>query len=65
MLRGHSLSTYVYSEKLTFLTPQGLRNVSFAGNIAYVLNGWPLKLVSHARIFYARTYEKKYTKKLT
>ena len=40
-----------FSEKLTFLTPwyahvhtcayQGVRNVSFSENFAYVLNGWP------------------------
>ena len=50
-LRGHPLSTYAtFSEKLTFLTPwyahvrayQGVRNVSFSENIAYVRNGWSL-----------------------
>ena len=51
-LRGHPLSTYVkFSEQLTFLTPlirtrtcayQGVRNVNFSENFAYVLNEWPL-----------------------
>ena len=42
-LRGHPLSMYAkFSEKLTFLTPcayQGVRNVGFSENFAYVLNG--------------------------
>ena len=47
MSRGHPLSMYVtFSEKLTFLTPlrtrkcgyQGVRNVNFSENVAYVLN---------------------------
>ena len=55
-IRGHPLSTYVkLSEKLTFLTPrhalpcvyQGVRNVSFSENVAYVLNGWPLRLICY------------------
>ena len=44
---GHSLSTYAkFSEKLTFnplirtRSCQGVRNVSFSENFAYVLNGW-------------------------
>ena len=51
--RGHPFSTYTkFSEKLIFLTPlirtrtctyQGVRNVTFSENFAYVLNGWPLK----------------------
>ena len=41
----YPFSTYAkFSEKLTFLTPwcayQGVRNVSFSENFAYVLNGW-------------------------
>ena len=31
-----------FSEKLTFLKYQGVRNVSFLENFAYVLSGWPL-----------------------
>ena len=42
-LRGHPLSMYAkFSEKLTFLTPcayQGVRNVGFSENFAFVLNG--------------------------
>ena len=47
--RSHSVSTCAkFSEKLTFLTPectrlwayQGVRNVSFSENFAYVFNGW-------------------------
>ena len=52
IIRVYPFSTYVkFSEKLTFLTPwyacayQGVRNVSFSENFAYVLNGWPLKLI--------------------
>ena len=51
---GHPLSTYAkFSEKLTFLTPlirprtcaiQGVRNVNFSENLAYVLNRWSLSL---------------------
>ena len=46
--RGKPLSTYAkYSEKLTFLCAyQGVRNVSFSENLAYVLNGWPLNMKS-------------------
>ena len=50
--RGHSLSPYAkFSEKLIFLTNwyahvrvhiRGVRNIHFSGNIAYVLNEWPL-----------------------
>ena len=38
----HPFNTYAkLSEKLTFLTAdQGVRNVSFSENFAYVLNGW-------------------------
>ena len=46
---GHPFSAYAkFSEKLTFLTSlirtrtcayQGVRNVSFSENVAYVLNG--------------------------
>ena len=37
--RGHPFSTYEkFSEKLTFAY-QGVRNISFSGNFAYVLNG--------------------------
>ena len=48
----HSFSTYAkFPEELTFLTPmirkrmfeyQGVRNVKFAENFAYVLNEWSL-----------------------
>ena len=48
-IRRHPLSTYAkFSEKLTFLNlwdtcaHQGVRNVSFSENFAYVLNGWTL-----------------------
>ena len=55
-IRNHSFSTYAkFSEKLTFLTPwypmlrtcacQGVRNVSFSENFAYVLNEWFLRCV--------------------
>ena len=53
-IRGHPLSMYAkFSEKLTFLTPltrlrtcayQGVRNVSFSENFAYVLSGWSLTI---------------------
>ena len=37
--RVHSSSMYANSsKKLTFLTYQGVRNVSFSENFAYVLN---------------------------
>ena len=37
-VRGHPLKTYAkFSEKLTAY--QGVRNVSFSENFAYVLNG--------------------------
>ena len=55
--RDHSFSTFSwlgkFSEKLTFLTRlirtrtcayQWVGNVSFSGNFAYTLNGWPFKL---------------------
>ena len=52
-LRGYPLSTYAkFSEKLTFLTPcayQGVRNVSFSENFAYVINGWPLSYLVGSR----------------
>ena len=44
---GHPFSTCAkFSEKLTFLTSrtcvyQGVKNVSFSENLAYVLNEWP------------------------
>ena len=44
---GYPLNTYPkFSEILTFLTPctcahQGVSNVSFSENFAYVLIGWP------------------------
>ena len=39
MYKGHSFSTYAtFSEKVTFLTCQGVRNVGFSENVAYVLN---------------------------
>ena len=50
-IRDHSFSRYAkFSKKLAFLTPwyadvrvyQGVRNVSFPGNFAYVLNRWSL-----------------------
>ena len=44
-LRDHSFSTYSkFSEKLTFCTCafQGVRNSSFSGNFAHVLDGWSL-----------------------
>ena len=51
-LRGHPLSTYAkFSETTNISKPlirtrmcayQGVRNVSFSENFAYVLNGWPL-----------------------
>ena len=38
MYKGHSFSTYAtFSEKVTF-TCQGVRNVGFSENVAYVLN---------------------------
>ena len=54
IMRDHSLSTYAkFPEKLTFLASwyahvrtrayQGLRNVSFSENFAYVLSGWSLR----------------------
>ena len=61
----HWFSTYAkFSEKPTFLTPwyvhvhtcvyQGVRNVSFSENVAYVLNEWPpevqQKRISHFAI---------------
>ena len=40
-VRGHPLSTYAkFSEKLTILTYQGVRNVSFSENFAYILKGY-------------------------
>ena len=49
--RGHPLSTYAkFSEKTDISNTlirtrtcayQGVRNVSFSENVAYVLNGWP------------------------
>ena len=48
-------------EKLTFLTPwyahirvpfQGVRNVSFSKNFAYVLNGWPLRIMIQSILFW-------------
>ena len=66
---GHSfLSTYaIFSEKLTFLITwyahvrtwayQGVRNVSFSNNFAYVLNEWPLVNVNiNCLIFLNRWY---------
>ena len=42
ILRDHSISTYAkFPENLTFLTPyayQGVRNVRFSKNFAYVLS---------------------------
>ena len=58
--RGHPLSTYAkFPEKLTFLTPlirtracayQGVRNVSFSENLAYVLNWWPKHVDYHSKL---------------
>ena len=50
---NHSFSTHAeFYEKLTFLTPyahiRGVRNISFSGNFAYVLNVW---LLSYSSIF--------------
>ena len=46
VLRDHSISTYAkFPENLTFLTPyayQGVRNVRFSKNFAYVLSEWHL-----------------------
>ena len=42
-ITGHPFSTYAkFSEKFIFFTPcayQGVRNVNFSENFAYVLNG--------------------------
>ena len=39
LLRVHSFSTHAkFSEKLTFLAYQGVRNVSFSESFWYVLN---------------------------
>ena len=40
-LRGHSFNTYAkFSEKLTYACAyQGVRNVSFSENFAYLING--------------------------
>ena len=43
----HLVCTQCFLKKLTFLTRtrayQGVRNVSFLGNFAYVLNGWSFR----------------------
>ena len=57
-VRGHPLSTFAkFSKKLTFLTPwyEGVRNVSFSVNFAYVLNGWPLKQVIKKEVISTKT----------
>ena len=41
--RGHSLSTYATFSTRT-CAYQGVRDVSFSENFAYVLNGWPLSI---------------------
>ena len=46
-MRDHLFNKYAkFTEKLAFLTPwcayQGVINVSFSENFAYVLNGWDL-----------------------
>ena len=41
---NNSFNTYTkFSEKLTFLPPDEVRNVSFSENLAYVWNEWSLK----------------------
>ena len=52
--KGETSSTYVkIFKKTTFLTPksQGVRNVSFLENFAYVLNRWPPRKTFHFQTF--------------
>ena len=53
IMRDHPFRTYAkFSEKLTRACAyQGLSNVSFSENFAYVQNGWSLKRILKTSIF--------------